>query len=257
MKNNIKEALKNKLKFNKKNQSMDDIKKIKVSPSILAIIILVLLLICAYVLFFEINDYRKIREEKYDFYYYFIDDKIEFDATISINSQDRIFGLTSNNVSMNSTPVYYSDYEGQVILPANMEIVFPYKRMPMYKLGAYSKIYYKNNALYANSEAGVGRIYDCFLYDGENLYVFLESTTVKIGEQEYSLSPLSFVEVDLNYVRIYDYQYDKYEFIESPSEKVFAYTTEYMIELSEDSFSYNNSYYLLIKNVDALNLHEF
>lgn len=257
MKNNIKETLKNKFNFKKKIKSVDELKNIKVSPSVLAIIILVLLLICAYVLFFEINDYRKVREENYDFYYYFINDKIDFDATISVNGQDRILGLTSNNVTMNSTPVYYSDYSGQVILPSNMEIVFPYKKMPMYKLGAYSKIYYKNNVLYANSESGVGRIYDCFLFDGENLYVFLEKTTIKVGEQEYSLSPLSFVEVDLNYIRIYDYQYDKYELIESPVGKAYAYTTEYRIELSDDSFTYNNSYYLLIKNVDALELHEF
>ena len=257
MKNNIKEKLKDKFKNNKKVNSVDDLKSIKVSPSILAIIILILLLICAYVLFFEINDYRKIREENYDFYYYFIDEKIEFNASISVNGQDRILGLTSNNVSINSIPVYYSYYSGQVILPANMEIVFPYKRIPMYKLGAYSKIYYKNNALYANSESGIGRLYDCFLFDGESLYVFLEKTTVKIGEQEYSLSPLSFVEVTLNYISIYDYESDNHIFIESPTEKAFAYTTEYMIELSDDSFRYNNSYYLLIKNVDALNLYEF
>jgi len=240
--------LKEKMKFNGKT---------KISPSILAIIILFLLLICAYVLFFEINDYRKIREEKYDFYYYFISTKINFEATASINGQDRIMGLSSHQVAFNSTPVYYEDYVGEVILPATMEIVFPYKSMPMYKLGAYSKIFYKNNSLYVNSEAGYGAIYNCFLYDGEDLYFFIEETTVKIGEELYTLSPLSFIEVDDNYIRMYNMQKDEYKFIEDFEKDVTAYTSNYMIELSRDSFSISNSYYLLIKNVDFLNLYEF
>jgi len=248
---------KKKFNFKEKFKSFENLKNIKVSSSVLAIIILCLLLVCAYVLFFEINDYRKIREEKHDLYYYFISQKIEFEGTLSVNGADRIVGLKSDNVAINSTPVYYSDYPNEVILPGNMEIIFPYKRMPMYKLGSYSKLYYKNNALYVNSESGNGRIYDCFLYDGQNLYVFLERTVIKVGEQEYVLSPLSFVEIDKNYMRIYDYQTDKYTFIDSPTEQAFAYTDEYMIELSNDSFTYGTSYYLLIKSVDALDLYEF
>ena len=247
-----------KVRFNiKEKLNFENMKEKKMSPTILAIIILVLLLVCAFVLFFEVNDYRKIREEKYDFYYYFIDKKINFEATITINGQDRIMGLTSNKVTMDSTPVYYEDYPGTVILPSNMEVVYPYKKMPMYKLGAYSKIFYKNNALYVNSEAGYGRLYDCFLYDGENLYFFIETTTIEIGEELYELSPLSFVEVDKNYIRMYNMYNDEYIYIENPNGSAKAYTDEYMIELSNDTFTYGKSYYLLIKSIDALDLMEF
>lgn len=233
------------------------IKKIKTNPSILVGIVLVLILICTFVLFFEINDSRKVKEEKYDFYYYFISSKTPFEGTLSIDGNDNIVDLKSNEVSLDSTPIYYQDYVGNMILPSNMEIVHPYKKAPMHQLGKYSKIYYKNNSLYINSEAGSGRIYDCFLYDGEDLYVFLEKVVVKIGEETYVLTPLSFIEVTKSYIRIYDFETDKYNLIENYEGKIMAYTDEYFINLSEDTFSYGDSYYMLIKQPDALEFFKF
>ena len=143
---------------------------------------MILVLICSFVLFFEVNDYRKYKEEKHNFYYYFSKVRVDFEGTITLNSKDTIVSLNNDNVTINSTPIYYSKDSGKIILPSNMEIVYAYKLNPMYKLGKFSKIYYKGNYLYINSEAGEGRIYDSFLYDGNNLYVFLEETTLFVGE---------------------------------------------------------------------------
>lgn len=236
---------------------IDKIKNKKVSSSILAIFILVLILICLFVLFFEINDYRKIQEEKHNFYYYFSTERIDFEGKIVLNSNDTIISLASNNVTLTSTPVYFTDENDKLVLPFNMEIVYPYKNSPMYKVGEFSKIYYKNNYLYINFIEDKGRLYDCFFYDGEDLYVFVENTTIIVNGVSYELSPLSFAEVTKEYIRIYNHRKDEYTFIDQYSGNVDAYTDEYAINLINDTFTYGASYYMLIKNVDGLKFVEF
>lgn len=238
-------------------QGKINLKSKKINPSIFIFIIMVLILICAYVLFFEVNDYRKFKEEKHNFYYYFTDKRTNFDGKITLNSKDNIVSLSADNVTINNSPVYYKNNKGQVILPSNMEIVFPYKNNPMYKLGSFSKVYYKGSYLYVNSEAGSARLYNSFLYDGQDLYMFLEDTSVFIGKDRYDVKPLSYIEVTKGYVKLYDQHNDKLIFIENFSDKVTAYTDEYFIDLVADTFTYNDRYYLLIRNVDGLDFYEF
>lgn len=235
---------------------LDKIKKKKVSSSIFAIVILVLILVCSFVLFFEINDYSDIKSEQYNFYYYFSNSRVDFQGNITLGTNDKIISLESKNITLNSSPVYYANHSDQMILPGNMEIVYPYKNNPMYKAGKFSKIYYLSNYIYINSESGLGRLYDCFLYDGNDLYVFTENTTVMIDENKYELSPMSFIEVTKGYARMYNKKKDEYILLENYN-KAEAYTEEYFINLLSDSFTYNNSYYMLIKNIDKLDFYEF
>lgn len=238
-------------------QNKIKLKNKKISPSIIIVIIMILILICSFVLFFEINDYRKFKEEKHDFYYYFAKQRMDFEGTITLNSEDNIVSLSTSNITIDSTPIYYANNDKQVLLPKNMEIVYPYKNNPMYKLGEFSKVYYKNNYLYINSEAGSGRVYDSFLYDGNDIYVFLEDTSVFIGDNRYDLKPLSFIEVTRGYIRLYDQYNDNYIFLDTYEGSITAYTDEYFIDLKNDTFTYNDRYYLLIKNIDGLKFYSF
>ena len=232
------------------------LKNKKISSSIFAIIILILILVCSFVLFFEINDYRDITTEKHDFYYYFSSSRTDFNGSITLDTKGVIISLDANNVALNSTPIYYVKSENGMIMPENMEVVYPYKNNPMYKLGKFSRIYYLNNYIYIKSEAGKGRIYDCFLYDGNDLYVFIENTTVIVDGISYELTPMSFVEVTKGYIRIYNKKKDEYTVLEKYN-KAEAFTEEYAINLLTDSFTYNNKYYMLIKNIDKLNYPQF
>lgn len=236
---------------------LNKIKNIKVNPSILVIGILILILICSLVLFFVFSDYKKMKTEKHNFYYYFSSERVDFEGNIITNSDNTILSLNNDNITITSTPIYYLEQEKQMILPSNMEIVYPYKNKPMYKLGKLSKVYNKSNNIYVNTENGIGRLYDCFLYDGADLYVFVENTTVIIGENKYELSPLSFVEASQGYIKIYNMYKDEYIFLEDYTGIVEAYTKEYYINLSHDTFTYNTAYYMLIKNVDGLSYVDF
>ena len=236
---------------------LDKIKSKKISSSILAIIILVLLLICSFVLFFEVNDYRNIITQDYNMYYYFSKERTDFNAIFTYDVNEQIIGIESNGITLNSTPLYFKDNEKQMVLPENMEIVYPYKNNPMYKLGKYSKIYIKNNFMYIKSENDIGRLYDCFLYDGEDLYVFVEDVTIMVDDNRYDLTPMSFVEVNNSYARIYNKGKNEYTYIDNINKKVEAFTDEYAINLSDDTFTYENAFYILIKNVDGLDYVEF
>lgn len=235
---------------------LNKLKNKKISASVFVIIVLVLILICSFVLFFEINNYRDIKTEKHGFYYYFINSKIDFDANVVIGTNDSILSIDAQNVTLDSTPIYYSDADDKMILPSNMEIIYPYKNIPMYKLGKFSKIYSIKKNIYINSEAGVGRLYDCFLYDGNDLYVFPEEITVLIDDISYELSPMSYVKVTKNNISIYNKLKDEHTYLDNYN-KAEAFTEEYFINLSGDSVTYNNSYYVLIKNIDGLDFYKF
>lgn len=236
---------------------LNKIKDRKVSISILVGIILVLILICAFVLFFEVNGYRRVKSELHQFYYYFTATRIDFEGNVVLDKSDKVLSLQNNNITINSSPIYYKEYKDEVLLPENMEIVYPYKNNPMYKVGKFSKVYLNKNYLYINSEAGIGRLYDCFFYDGEDLYFFVEDTSLIINDERYELSPFSFVEVTKTYIRIYNYETEEYIFLDSYSGSVGAYTEEYAVNLIEDSLTYKSKFYMLIKSVDALDFAEF
>jgi len=258
MLNKVKSSIK---KFIEKCKNFK-LKDLKNNPTLITVIILVLILVCAIDLLIQMKNADRKTEETHEFFSYFFDYRTNFEGKIVLNRDDLILSLDSKSVSITSNPVYFSKNIAQMILPANMEIVFPYRNNPMYKLGAFSKIYLQDNKLYVNSEAGKGELSNCFLYDGDDLYVFVEETQVSIGDTSYKLGPMSFIEVTKNYIRIYDKENDEYEMLEEFEGKVIATVGKYYINLMEDNFTFNiaedvSNYFLLIRNVDMLNLYQF
>lgn len=235
---------------------IEEIKRKKISFSILVSVILILVLICSFVLFFQIKEYRNYKVITENFYYYFASTKIEFSASVALNSKDKIISIENDNIEITSYPIYYKN-SNKMVLPKNMEIVYPFKARPLYKLGVYSEILLKGDYLYVNSEFGTGRLYDCFLYDGDDLYVFLENTIVIVNGTKYNLGPMSYAKVGMNSIGIYDKQKDNFTYIDNVNSTIEAYTDEYMINLSKDLYKYNSSTYSLIKNVEALDSVEF
>lgn len=230
----------------------------KMSFSILILLTLILVLICSFVLFSHVKEYRKYKTVESKFYYFYSNAKVDFSAQVTLNSKDKVLSVEKEGLDLTTYPIYYLE-EKNLILPKNMEIVYPYKFKALYKLGPHSKLFYKGKYLYINSEFGVGRLYDCFLYDGDNLYVFVEPTVVYVGDAQYNLSELSYVIVENNSVQIYNKLEDNFIFLENLSLdiSVLAYTNEYMVNLSNDTYEYKSSYYSLIRNVDGLDEVEF
>ena len=91
---------------------------------------------------------------------------------------------------------------------------------------------------------------ESFLYDGQDLYLFLYKTSILVGEKTYELSPLSYAIVDYHdQVEIYDKASDKYEIIDNCTFDVIATLGEHKINLSTDMVNDNR---LLLKSFNDL-----
>jgi hypothetical protein len=137
-----------------------------------------------------------------------------------------------------------------------MLLVFPRLNNKNYKMKMFSKVVYENDSNAAFYYLGNQKIYleDSFLYDGNDLYLFLYKTVITVGNTDYELSPLSFVIVDYqDQVEIYDKEKDEYIIIEKCDTDVLGNMSNYKINLSTDMINDNR---LLLKSVDKLPLYK-
>lgn len=239
-------------------EKIGKLKNKKLNFSIVILFTMILVLICTFVLLFYVNEYRKYKTVESNFYYYYSKNKVDFTANVTINSKDKILSVQKEGLDLTLYPLYYQE-EDKMVLPKNTEIVYPYKSKSLFKLGTFSEVYSKKEYVFVDSEYGQGRLYDCFLYDGDNLYVFIEPTVLIIGDTRYNLDKLSYVFVNNIGVEIYNKTDDTYVYVDNTDMalSVSAYTEEYMINLINDTYEYSGEYYSLIKNVDGLDSIEF
>ena len=231
-------------------------KKKKFNFTIIVTIVLVLLLVCSFTLYFYLKGYNKITYEDRDLYYYFAAQRINFSAKVKLDADKNIVSISAEGIVFDNTPLYYQN-EDKVILPANMEVINPYRSNPMSKLGKNAVLELRYGAVYSDSEVGSGRLTNCFLYDGEDIYFFVDKITLLVNDDSYDLAPMSFVEVNRGYIQIYNNRTEEYKFIEYDNQKVKAYTHDYEITLTDDTVKTDYSYYILMHRVDQLDDHKF
>lgn len=163
----------------------------------------------------------KLEEE--EFYQYFGGRKVEYTGTLEISRKNN--GITSLkindiNIDLDSTPIYYKTEENKMLFPQDMAVVFPENQGLMEKIIHFSTINLEENIPYLQYENNKQSIENSFLFDGNDLYIFLEPTTIVIEDQTYELSPLSYVMVTYRQtVEIYEKASDTYEIIETTSRK--------------------------------------
>lgn len=219
--------------------------------AIIAIVLFIAILMVVGVLLNQLN--TTILEE-HSFYQYFVGKKVSYDGGLKLTRKNDITELTvkDTQLTLDSTPVYYADIENKVIFPEDMIIVFPVQSGRMYKISHFSNVFFDTETTYLEGTANTA-LNHAFIYDGQDLYFFLEKTSLKIGENNYELSPLSYVICRYkDTVEIYQKDQDKYTILENKTEEVTASTDEYTINLNIDSIQTENQQQLLIKNKDAL-----
>ena len=191
--------------------------------------------------------------EEHSFYQYFIGRKFSYDGGLKLTRKNDITELTfkDTQVQLDSTPVYYADIENKVIFPEDMILVFPTRNGVMYKIKHFSNVFFDTETTYLERNKNEA-LNNAFIYDGQDLYFFLETTTLKIGEEQYELSPLSYVICSQEQVEIYQKDQDKYTIIENKPKEVLAKTQDYTINLNIDSIQNGEQQQLLIKSKDKL-----
>lgn len=251
---NIDESAKNARK------KIDKTKKLMI---ILFSIIGIIIVIFALFLVFRRFNKMKIVEynEEYTLYQYFSGVKTSYTGKITITNEGDITKIESSEGvnDINDAPVYFQDDNNKVLTPKNMQLVIPRLLNKNYKLKYFTEISYDKDTNSSYFLQGKENVFldKSFLYDGNNLYLFLNEVSVNANDKVYNLSPLSYLIV--NYqgeVEIYDKEKDEYVVIDLCEKDVIGNMDEYVINLSTDTVSNGETSRLLVKSVDNLELYK-
>lgn len=218
-------------------------------PAIVITIILIVTFITLY--FYKYNSYHK--EEKLVLYNYVTVDKNEFDCTMSTNRKKEIIKLeVDKNTIVDSFPMYNRDKK-IVIFPKSMSVVYAANEFYQYSTNDNSYIYYDVNNYKLIDKDYNDSVRHSFLYDGNNLYFFLDKVKLKIGDKTVELSPLSMVIANLNNnVLYYDYESDTANLVKYAKQDVIAENKYYSINLMQDKVNYYGNTKLLMDQLDSL-----
>ena len=166
-------------------------------------------------------------------------------------------------VYLDSTPMYYKDILGKSLLPKEMELVVP--DSGTYKLNKFTNVIEENNKIKLKklNSSKTKDIDNGFLFDGNDLYFFLDDTTITVGNKDYELPALSYAIVNYKTnVELYNYDTNEYTMIqdeESLKSDVTATnkSKNYTINMSLDSLKTDKSNQLLITNINNLREYDY
>lgn len=224
---------------------------------ILAIIIVVFLFV-----FLSNRAKEKIKTftvEDQKLYQYLDDNRVDYDGKITFSNVDGITNLKLENVTteevLDSTPFYYDDMD-MVLLPQNMSVVFPRDNAKQELLPYYSIIDMQStNYVELKNGTNVYDLQNGFIYDGNDLYIFVTETILKYENKIVKLKPLSFVKFNnlMNSLNYYNYGDSGAVVIQNIEGDVFAETDGYTLNLKVDGIKKDDDYRLLIKKIEILN----
>ena len=229
------------------------------SSIIMASVIAALILIIVIVIII-IGSLNSTTTENHDFYQWYSGQKVEYKGQLTFTRKEGLTELraTDRKVTLDSTPVYYADENNKVIFPEDMAIVYPNNNGMMYRINHFADITEEDGNIYLETNLATKtnktKLEKAFLYDGQDLYFFLERTTITVNGTNYEVSPLSYVIVRYKQsVEIYNYEKDEYQVIDTTeTQDAKVVTDTYTINMSVDSLQTAEKEQLLIKGLSYL-----
>lgn len=235
-------------------------KKKKRKSSIITTSIIAALIVIIVIVIIIIGSLNSTTVESHDFYQWYSGQKVEYKGELTFTRKEGLTELkaTDRKVTLDSTPVYYSDENGKVIFPEDMAVVYPNNNGMMYRVNHFADISEENGEIYLETNLATTtnktRLEKAFLYDGQDLYFFLERTSITVNGTTYEVSPLSYAIVRYKQsVEIYNYEKDEYQVIDTTeTQDAKVVTDTYTINMSVDSLQTAEKEQLLIKGLSYL-----
>lgn len=235
-------------------------KKKKRKSSIITTSIIAALIVIIVIVIIIIGSLNSTTVESHDFYQWYSGQRVEYKGELTFTRKEGLTELkaTDRKVTLDSTPVYYADENGKVIFPEDMAIVYPNNNGMMYRINNFADITEENGEIYLETnlatKANKTKLEKAFLYDGQDLYFFLERTSITVNGTTYEVSPLSYAIVRYKQsVEIYNYDKDEYQVIDTTeTQDVKVVTDTYTINMSVDSLQTAEKEQLLIKGLSYL-----
>lgn len=240
------------------------------SEKLVKIALIAAVVVFAFVIY-KIFDILVLSNEKYDlsgetYYQYFYGIMEEYSGKMDVVQRNDDIQLVLENgkvIYLDSTPIYYKNVLGKMLFAKPMELVIP--DVGNYKLSKFTNIYEENNTMQIKkfNSSKSKTINNGFIFDGNDLYFFLDDTVITIGDTEYELPLLSYVIVNYRTnVEIYNYDKNEYTIIQDENvlkNDIIAVNKakNYSVNLSLDSMKTDKSNQLLITSIDNLNEYDY
>ena len=193
-------------------------------------------------------------EEENKVYQYFYETKYEYTAVVRKNRKDVVVEFEPKDVDVNldSTPVYYQKKD-VVLFPKDMSVVMPTLSCAEYLSQGYSYITFENGVYNLTTTKYHNRLNHYFLYDGGNLYFFIEPITLFVNNQEISLSSYSYVIADYNGdISYYDKKTDTFKILDGDKNALIK-NDYYSVYVSRDTIDYQGTNVILTSGIENLN----
>lgn len=218
-------------------------------------ITLMIVLFVAFLIYYKVmisNNYTK--DETVKVFQYFYEKKYEYDLTLSKNRKDVIVDIKPQDININydSTPIYYQEKD-IIVLPEDMSVVMPTLSCAEYLAKGYSYITYKNGNYTLTTDKYNKKLNHYFLYDGKDLYFFIEPVILTVNNEKIELSPFSYVIAKYNKsITYYDRKTDTFKIIDTTDDNSLIENKYYSINISKDSLNYQGTNLLLTSSIERL-----
>ena len=202
------------------------------------------------------SNYHVDTEERV--YQYFYDKKYEYTAVVSKNMKDVVVEYQPKNIKVNidSTPIYYQKSD-TVLFPSDMSVVMPTLSCAEYLSPGYSYITYQKGIYNLTTNKYHGKLNHYFLFDGKDLYFFIEPVTLVIGSDQYQLSSYSYITTEhQGSISYYDKANDSYKTININDEDIYIKNDYYKVYILRDIIDYQGTSVILTSDLKELNTIE-
>jgi hypothetical protein len=199
----------------------------------------------------EIVTYKT--EEGQEIYFYIGEGKFEYTSQITMSSENEYIKLTTAGYEheFDSEPIYFKNIK-QVLFPNDMALVMTKNGFIQKRINNFTRILI-DGSYYIQDKSLNYPINEGFLYDGNDLYFFLNETEIIVGNEKYVLPPFSYVIYNFNNeLYMYDYSKDQMTHMKRVTQDVLAKHGEYTINLGIDGIIHKDGSKLLMKNFDYL-----
>lgn len=239
-----------------KKNKINITKIIKENYKLIIPISLILVVFIAFLIYYKVSLDSNYRKETTDnFYQYFYDKKYEYQGVVGQNKKDVIVDFTPKDIKINldSTPIYYQKQK-KVIFPKDMSVVMPTLNCAEYLSKGFSYITYKDGIYNLITTKYNNKLNHYFLYDGSDLYFFIEPVTLTINKEEIKLSSFSYVIAKYNNsISYYDKESDTAKTINTTDNESKIENEYYKVYISKDIIDYQGTNVILTSEISNLN----
>ena len=251
------EGIDMRMKINKDVETKKDKKSFKkilmknapiICISFAAFLLLVGVLVVVFRAEEEITQYTIKNERLYTYSLYH---RLDMTSQVTLDYDENVTKMIYNGeeITLMSEPIYYAD-KTEAIFPREMSVVFPRDDRRQKKINRYTKVDGEGVQAVLNNTNLKYALVDAFVYDGDNVYFFIEDGTVKYGDKTVPISKFSMVVCEYRgSLAIYNYQTQQMTYEEKFEGKVTAEFENYSVNLSEDKIIVKGESSLLDKNV--------